>query len=94
MATATTTPAIDDRPTIGSTAAPSIAQTDTTEPSATAPRSFQRRLRFLGGVGRAILEASSIPSHPYLTHAVGPNGAMLWMITTDLWTAESTTPDR
>ena len=84
MATATRTSTINDPTTLTATA-PSTSYTDpTVELSTSQPNRAHAGLRLLDRISRAILEAGSVPSHPYLAQAVGPNGAVLWTTTSGL----------
>ena len=52
-------------------------------PFTTASRSV---LQVLDRIGRAVFEAGSLPSHPFLAQAVSPNGAGLWVTASGLHT--------
>jgi hypothetical protein len=92
MATATTTTTIEDNPTTVTTTPPT-SHIDTTALD-DGTQQIRSGLRSLGRIGRAIVEAGSIPSHPFLAQAIGPNGVLLWTTTTNLHPPKPTTPSR
>lgn len=57
----------------------STVATSTVATAATPPTDTRHRaLRLLQRIGRAVVEAASLPSHPYLTSVIGPHGAVVW----------------
>ena len=78
MSTLTSTSTLDD-PTPDTTSASDSGRPTLPDHPTTAPSGQRAPVRLLGRLGQFLLEAASLPSHPYLVSAVGPQGNVLWI---------------